>query len=49
MIVLIEWFSDCWDKIKSSVILSTYIMPHDSNILFDLRNKSWAKMGEQYN
>jgi hypothetical protein len=47
--VLIEWFSDCWDKVKSDNLLPTYILPHDSNILFDLSNKRWAKMGEQYN
>lgn len=46
--ILIEWFSDCWDFVKDSIILPTYIMPHDSNLLFDLSKKRWAKMGEQY-
>lgn len=46
--ILIEWFSDCWDEVKSRVSLPTYITLHDSNILYDLSNKRWGKMWEQY-
>jgi hypothetical protein len=46
--ITIEWFSDYWDKVKNKVDLPTYISLHDSHTLFDLSNKRWGKMYEQY-